>query len=297
MMSAMFFLGFGLAGAQPPEMILMHLAPLRETPKESVFVQQSYVPFENLHGVLVVQATVNGETGNYILDTGAPGLVLNRRPQGEGATAGGGVTGPMEIGDIRVESFRWGQLDFSDLHAYTVDLSHLESLVGCKVDGLIGFALLQDNEVFFDLEGGRIAIFSGRNNRLHDWAKPRMTVPFSLSNHMPVVRVEAGREPIWLGIDSGASANLLDISYASLEGSRQTGSSRMINGVGAPQIQASALAVDFSEGYLEEMEYLLMDLSHLRQEYDVRVDGLLGTPFLMQGKVSIHYGKRRLYFW
>ena len=37
----------------------------------------SVAPFELVNGMVVVKATINGLLGNFVLDTGSPGIVIN----------------------------------------------------------------------------------------------------------------------------------------------------------------------------------------------------------------------------
>ena len=44
-------------------------------------------------------------------------------------------------------------------------------------------------------------------------------------------------------------------------------------------------------------DYLFTDLSHLKTESDLYIDGLLGYPFFKQGRMSINYQEQKIYIW
>ena len=46
-----------------------------------------------------------------------------------------------------------------------------------------------------------------------------------------------------------------------------------------------------------DMKYLFTDLSHLKKESSLYIDGLLGYPFFKQEKMSINYQEKKIYIW
>ena len=45
------------------------------------------------------------------------------------------------------------------------------------------------------------------------------------------------------------------------------------------------------------MKTLIADLSHLMNNYRLKIDGLLGYEFLSKSIISINFKKKELYFW
>ena len=64
-------------------------------------------PFEMVNGMAVVKATMDGVIGNFILDTGAPGLVINSTENSSTSSyIATSVGGEVEIGELTVNHFR-----------------------------------------------------------------------------------------------------------------------------------------------------------------------------------------------
>ena len=87
--------------AQPP-LALLHVD--LSAPRSSfVEVVESTISFDLQAGLILVEAGLDGEKGLYVIDTGAPGLILNQKPERNENLNGRGITGAMEVEEIRVE--------------------------------------------------------------------------------------------------------------------------------------------------------------------------------------------------
>ena len=90
----------------------------------SVFASGISGDFELHSGFVVVTAQVDGQAGTYILDSGAPGRVLNAR-HCRGAKAGivevSGTGGTRKAGLVEVRIFQWGNFEKADFEAIVVD--------------------------------------------------------------------------------------------------------------------------------------------------------------------------------
>lgn len=57
----------------------------------------------------------------------------------------------------------------------------------------------------------------------------------------------------------------------------------------------SHLEIEDSE--FKQMDFAIMNLGNLRNNQSIKLDGILGTPFLQNCKMSINYRQRKLYLW
>jgi hypothetical protein len=261
-------------------------------------LEESSASFDLRGGLIFVNAVVDGKQGRYVIDTGAPGLVLNQAPQEGGDWSGNGVTGCVGVEETMVEQFVLGNARFAHLNAYKVDLAYLEQSLGCEIDGLIGYEVLREMELVLDYPNRTITLLPLRKSDPYQDEREGF-LDFFLINHIPVVSGKLGKKDILLGVDTGAGANVLRLALGRSFEASASGKNR-VRGTDS-QVKMSSVVkapVDI-EGYEEEMaqEYLLMDLSHLQSDLDRPIDGLLGFPFLQDGKWSIHYGQQRIYFW
>lgn len=259
------------------------------------------VPFETVRGMILVQAEIEGRRGNFILDTGAPTLIVNGENAEGGPEEWQGVSGDYSARPIRVGQFAWAGIEKSGIEAIALDISHLEEEYQRELLGVIGYQIFSDREILVDARNMQIFIFSGEDNQLSRLSQPLASYSFNMQGHLPVIKARAGAAEYLFGFDSGCTANLLDEkTMAGLPAEAvQVIRHQQVQGFGqqvqaVPVLRTAAIEVEGLPS--AEMDFLVMDLSHL-QESDVKIDGLLGYPFFKNLTFSINYNKRRLSIW
>lgn len=259
--------------------------------------------FELIGGMIFIEANVNGKDGTFILDTGAPGLILNEKPlkKSEDLVAGG-INGTVEIGEVAIQNFAWGIINLSNIKGYSLDISHLEESFEKDIAGLIGFDVLADFELLFDYENKEVQILSAHKNELHKNNKPLQKISFQKQGHLPVIQAKIGKKNYYFGIDTGAEVNLLDAAILERldENLLQINESTTIQGLdNSPQLVQTGTIKNtkIQATNFPEMDYLFVDFSAINKNRDTKIDGLLGFTFLAKSKVSINYKKQKIYFW
>lgn len=125
------------------------------------------VPVRNvMPGHQLVEATINGVTGNFVLDTGANATVVNAAEAERFGltTQGGGVLGsgpPLFSGasgtarHVRVDSFALGQHAIRQRRVLIADLGQLLGVLGQasgrEVSGIIGQDVLEEHRAIIDV--------------------------------------------------------------------------------------------------------------------------------------------------
>lgn len=290
--------------AQHPVFLSDHLWEIGRYP-------QSYqLPFRLAGKLIVVKAEIDGLKGNFILDTGAPALLLNTaRLEKAGAPCvsnARGVTGKVnQVSLLEIRHFKSYQLDLYNIPAQSFDLSHLERARNIEVLGLIGYEVLKYFEVEVDYETQMVTLW-----RLHKTGKrikasdtlPAYVHRFQLNGHVPVAAIRLGGKKLRFALDTGAEANLLDndLDPATLETCFSVSRRVMMSGTGKARIEVLAGNMQhFSLGEInfKPMRALVSDLSYLNQAYSARLDGVLGYEFFRQRKISINYIQNKLKIW
>ena len=259
------------------------------------------MPIEIVNGMIFVKASINSDTGNYMLDTGAPMLVINQKNVDEdNAVKASGVAGEFVISATKVNRFSWGGAEHRRIEAALVDLSHFEASSQYSIAGLIGYDMLKGYELFIDYGQKQLALLDPAKNQLLQAGMPDQIISFVLQDHLPVVTVEIGGQTLHFALDTGAGANLIDEKYLNLlpresftEGTQEElrGVDKNVRPVTAANIRKMRLgAIDFND-----MKFLFTDLSHLESASGLKIDGILGFSFFQQIKCSINYHKQQLY--
>ena len=264
------------------------------------FAKSKTVSFTMLEGMMVVEATVNQQLGNFIIDTGAPTLVLNAYPSAATAPKGRGISDDLNADEIIVEDFSWSTIRKRNLNAFKVDISHLELVAGKPIAGIIGYDILKEVELVVNYQTKTVQL-SPITKAITTSKSPIAVIPFTMQGHLPVIKVKIGKKKIKLALDTASESNILDSKYLKkinaqvvrLTKGEMQGVDQQIKEVAIATISGTYI----KEIALADMNYLFTDLNHLKSESNIYIDGLLGFPFFKQGKMSINYEEKKLYIW
>lgn len=263
----------------------------------------TFTSFELVNGLPVVQAELNGRKGNYIIDTGAPGIVINAKNRKTTKTvSGGSLNSNFEIEEVKIEAFQWENIQLSNITGLALDISHLEESTEKEIAGLIGFEILENFEVFFDFESKKIQIYHSKKSDLHKNSKPSEVIPFELQGHIPIIEVKIEDQKLKMGLDTGAETNLIDKQILKKLNKDNLSNPRVeelrgLDGNIQRQIATEIRSTQTKTNDFQNMKYLTSDFSKINETYGLELDGLLGMPFLKAAKISINYKKRKIYIW
>jgi predicted aspartyl protease len=278
-------------------------------PEELTTPPSVVAPAQLHNGLLLVEAEVDGRRGSFLLDTGAPALVLNKRefaaPATEATLAAAGSTGVngkmTGMSYHLAQSFDWQGIKFQQKEVPTLDLTSLEKKLGSlTLLGLIGYNVLSQYALTLDYRAGQVQL-----RKPDPAATPPaalMRVPFTLNGHLPVVAMTVGGQTFQVGVDCGAQANLLDQQY-------HAGLARLLRKTSTAQLSgADAAARAVTTARLPEVRLagplvfrkqatVFADMAHLNQNPNrAPLQGLVGYPLLSQYRPTIDYVNKELYF-
>lgn len=261
------------------------------------------IPFEISRGMIIVKARLDGQPGSFIVDTGAPLMVVNKAPEATAKQTARSFASAIEYAPEIIGRFQWAEMAFQNLDALALDISHLEASTQRPLSGMVGYNALHQYEVLFDYRQNRMALYNPRRNMLHRSATPMLEVSFELQDHLPVVRIKAGAHTLLFGIDTGAGVNLIDRQWLDKlppellvlqQAEEVRGMDQQMQTVPAALITGMELN---GHPLDDQMGFLFTDLQHLQTNTGLKIDGLLGFPFLKELVFSINYPKRKLYIW
>ncbi len=269
------------------------------------------IPFDIAENLIAVDVWLNGEKRKFILDTGAPKVILNSKhiTQNEGkknsfSTAkgvGGNISG-MDIHQIESLDFAGIKLENEDL--LTMDLAHLEEELETEFYGLIGYELVKEYDLLFDYQKQELTIINPDN--FEEFKKDKLankeltSIPFILSKHIPIVEGVTADRSLAYGVDSGAGTNLLDDDlFAPMKKSLKkigeddlTGADNRMKVVKKGLVKSTA----FGTKYFKKLDTVFSDISHLNEGYKVQLDGILGYPVLSKQPTLLSYKRKELIF-
>lgn len=252
------------------------------------------VPFILVNNLPVVQATVDGHTGNFILDTGAEVTLLNQRFFAGGvpsAPTGAGATGTLaRTASYEARSFVWQDLRLTDMTLTTTGLSHLGA---APLLGLLGADLLGQYAVTLDYPHRLVTLQTAAAPPL---PPPLAILPFTQRGHLPVLAVTIAGQSYDVALDSGASMNMLAESLLpALKDELSNSFTSSLGGASAQQRVVTGgtlrLAMLVPRLPLRDMVTIFTTIGPLARSQPTPVVGILGYEFLRQYQVTINYPK------
>lgn len=265
-------------------------------------VVMAITSFELVNGLPIVQAKVDGQKGSFILDTGAPGIVMNAKLNKSGVSLKAmSVGGEVKVEEVQLNRFQWGMIEHADIKGLSLDISHLEKACGRDLMGMIGFDVLKKYELFFDYKNKIIRMYSAKNAEDFRPKTSSIEMPIRMNGHVPVLAMKIGKRKVYLGLDSGAESNLLDSSFLEhvksrgkkFDKERLIGLDQKVQLVEVREIDLAAK----DEFRIDDARFLFLDLSPIQEQSEIWVDGILGFPFFVEHTVSINYRTKKMYIW
>ncbi|RYX86192.1 hypothetical protein EON83_02925 [bacterium] len=271
-------------------------------------------PFELRNNLIYITAELNGKQKTFLIDSGAPALVLNADQLDaaqlkDSTVSAAGVGGTVRARSFHVDSFNWKGLQWTNFDTLAFPSPQRVNKDEASA-GAIGYQLLKDYEITFDY--GRKIITLIRINeqgnpvqKLSPKTDGIKVVPITMYRHVPALPMEIGGKTYRMGLDSGAGGNMLDKQFAPdlqkyvLLDELKRPMKAVLGGIGNDVLTSEVAVVDkatVGEAPYSKMAFVFTDgtLAQLNQGRRVPLDGLIGYEFLKQYVTSLNYKKGTL---
>jgi len=283
------------------------------TPKPIISENRLVLPFKRVGNLILIEANVDGVFGDFIFDTGAPHLVLNKKyfPKAPllASIEGAGVTGGIStVIQSKVKNIDFGGLAYENVNVDLIDLTHLEDRKGERIFGLLGINLFSKFEIIIDYENASLTfhLLGKKGVRLMQDSLTSMIdslpiIALEINHKVIVVKGEINEKRLRFCLDTGAETNVVNanLSKKVLDGIEIT-SKVNIRGTGAQR--SEALLGNIKTLKIGSQEFVglrtsVMNMNSISQVYGTTIDGMLGYDFLSQSKVAINFYKGELRLW
>lgn len=262
--------------------------------------------------VLIDNVRVNGVSGSMILDTGTSTMLLNLprldggsvRPAADHGVLGGAGGTTRAVNRVWVSEFAWQDLRMGRFETIGMDLTHLEKQLGCPILGIIGFRTIRQYDLTVDYDRKEVTLCrleaSGERLDARQCPADAIRMPFELAGPLPVVPVTIGGEQLRFGVDTGATATVIDRSvdlrlsqahYRELDRSYYVGVDNQRRVTRRLQLHRTRVGPTDFDGMIA----VVGDLAHLRRDFGIRLDGLLGYEFLRRRPMTLNFIKQELW--
>lgn len=263
---------------------------------------QITIPLRQVGKLMIVEAFIDSIRGNFILDTGAPGLVLNKTYFRDYKTVynqeAGGVTG--EAGAVlvkKIEELRINNLIYKDIRANVTDLSHIENKRGVKILGLFGVDLLKEFGMLFNFPSNQLELYEldkkGNPLAMHpSFMKQDDAAKITLINKVMMIHGEIAGKKLSFCLDTGAEMTIIN-SQAPQKCLQEIHiiKSTLLNGVGNRQIEVlhgELSSIRIGKEDIKRMPTLIADLAQMGESFGIQLDGMLGYDFFNTGEIYLN---------
>jgi hypothetical protein len=264
------------------------------------------LPFKKVGNLIVIEAQIDSVYGNFILDTGAPGLVLNKTyyrdaPHIEDRDAAG-INGASDRAfKTSIKHLSIFELNYDKLSADVCDLSGIENGRNIKILGLLGTRLFSKLALTVDVNQGVLYIHKlDEKGNIPEadriFAQADMKTPFKLLNEVIYLKGTANDQKLWFAFDTGAESNLVDYNRnKKLVRSMQVISRSRLTGIGGTSFDV--ITAGFDKLVIGDHEFLknkavITDLDKMGSAYGYSVDAMLGYDFYSRGIFTINFVKK-----
>lgn len=271
------------------------------------------IPFNRAGNLILVKAKVDSVEGNFILDTGAPGLVLNltyfRQYHTTTVEDRGGVTGAVSAAlQTTVDSFAFGEETYYKMDADLLSFGHIEDRRRIKIIGLIGVSFFKQSELIIDYEksliylrpdGGKKA--NGYKNEMLNDTSTYSIVPIDIIENKIIAYTKMAGRKLKFIIDTGAESNVLDSRLPNKVFENVVISKRTkIVGTGNREIEAlygDLKNMQVGNQDIGSLPVLITNLENACISTVCCIDGMLGFDFLSLHKIGFNFVKHEMYIW
>lgn len=277
------------------------------SPENNQKADSVVIPMKRAGRLLLIEAKVDDEIGNFVLDTGANGLVFNstyfrNHVRSDGASSNG-ITGSVgAVEQITVDKIEFAALTYKKVRADMTNLGHIENRRGIKILGLIGFNMMKDFEILIDTKKNQLKLYriDKTGNRIapdKSGFKPDLSQRITTSSNILFVEGKIGGKNLTFCFDTGAETNV--ISSHSNKNILNTLTITRRSGLRGAGTSGSDVLFgrmnDFSIGnkQIKGMETVVSNLDALSDVYGTQIDGILGFNFMEQGIFCINFTRKQ----
>lgn len=260
------------------------------------------IPLKRAGRLLLMEARIDNETGNFIFDTGSSKLVLNstyfRKYVSMETGDRGGITGAVaSVRQTKVSRIQVSGLAYNNVLADLADLGHIENRRGAKILGLLGFSLVKNMEIVIDIGHNELHLYrlDKSGNRISGSArdfKTDISQKVQMYQDVLFVTSKISGKILSFCLDTGAESNVISSGspkkvMSTVSIIRRSG----LVGSGKPLAEALyGIMNDFVIGgyQIPHMQTIIANLDIMSAAFGFPIDGMLGYDFFEKGQICIN---------
>jgi hypothetical protein len=271
------------------------------------------IPFTLVGKLIIIQASADSSSGNFILDTGSPGLVLNSTYFRDYPTHSAHNTNTLDINgeneqlqQTTIPHFTLGTFHYYRMGADLLSLSHLEQSRGIKILGLIGVSFFKDCELIIDYVNKLIHLHHINKSEAKTYRHDMLSndsrfnaYPIELKENRILLKTRIGKRDLKFAIDYAAETSILDSRLPEkILDSVQIYGRILLTGAGSRKIEALSGELSGLQIGNELIPILPVIVTRLENTCFGGmncINGVLGYDFMSRSIIALNFRKRILY--
>lgn len=250
--------------------------------------------FELIENIIIVKAKLNGYERNFLFDSGAGDLILNKKyinPKNliKSNKKFKGVNGEGSLTNALLKNFNWNNLIVRNKIVDVINLKHLEVAFNQQIHGIIGYKIFRDYALHIDYKAKNISLWMSLEKSPF---KVMSSFAFLKQKHIPVFKVAIGNKHFNMGLDTGAAANLLHTKHLKkinkhlkfLDESTLSGGTGEVQNIKLYELDQLTV----NKASYKKMKFIFSNIDHINKSIN-EIDGLLGYQFLKHRQTVINF--------
>jgi predicted aspartyl protease len=268
------------------------------------------IPIKRVDRLLLIEARIDTMQGNFIIDTGAPDLILNHTyfrkywvsSDAIASNVGGIPSGPVK--NTWIDQLEIRELRFERIKARLTELSHIENRSSIKILGLLGVDIFREFSMTIDLQKNILILkkLDKKGNELSNLDSPvtpkMMKIPVRIVNSTIMMQGVVSGKKLNLCLDSGAETNVINGNVSDKVLKKFTLARRsVLLGTGGAKVEVLVGRLDdFTIGSmnLSNLPTVISNLEDFGNATEQQIDGMVGFEFLNKGIICINFRKKEL---
>lgn len=268
------------------------------------------IPIKRVDRLLLIEARVDTLMGNFVIDTGAPDLILNHtyfRKYWVSADAIASNVGGIPAGPVKntwIDQLEIRELRFERIKAKLTELGHIENRSSIKILGLLGVEIFKEFSMTIDLQKNVLILkkLDKQGNEINNTEKPltaKLTkIPVRIVNNTIMLQGAVAGKQLNFCLDSGAETNLINANVSDKVLEKFTLARRsVLLGTGGAKVEVLVGRLDdFTIGTmnLSNLPTVISNLEDFGEASAQQIDGMVGFEFLNKGIICINFRKKEL---
>lgn len=284
----------------------LDLHATERTPSRIIF------PFRKVRNLILLEGVADRLDGYFILDTGAPYLVLNktyfRDSKIKGEWMAGGVGGTQssifatQISELTVQDLSW-----TDVDADVLSLSHIENKLGAKILGLLGNALFNQYEMEINLQEQVMILHTldNKGNRIHEpekcnYRNSKCRGKLNSQSNLILMNAKIAGKRLTLCMDTGAEMLVLNkVLRKKVLNQVAVDQRMMLHGTDGNRIEVlggNLYELNLPGADLCDVPAIIASLDDMGKAYKIHIDGMIGHSLLEKGIFSVNFVRKEWSF-